>query len=141
MCDHLPQLVQNKIFLNLSVMPRTSKGWFYPPSVFRPLAGDEIVDQNVIISNQLRFCLIFPNFLSKLELDLDSLDFECLYLTAQFDKFKKDVENVIKKRIRLDTDIFRHNTDCYGRWIMYTTVINDFVQPREIFADWLFRTR
>jgi len=132
--DRLPHLVQNKIFLNLSRMP-SANGWFYPPSVYRPAE----IDQNRILANQLRFCLIYPKFLEKLEFDLDSLPFECLFLTSQFEHLNEKSEEILKKRIRLDPDIYRHNVDCYGRWIIYSTTINDFIQPREAFADWIFR--
>ena len=132
----LPGLVQEIIFNKLG-KERPEQGWFYPTSVYRE---NRELDPNLLIADQLRFCLICPSFLNLLDIDLDQLPIECLHLVSQFPHLKEKAEEVLRKRIRLNPDnIFGHSKDGSDRWIMFTTAITDFVQPHECFSDWIFR--
>ena len=64
----LPSVVQDNIFDHLSsscLLKTWKQGSFFPPSQFQGKADSDV------IANQLKFCIIFPEFTKKLEYDLD----------------------------------------------------------------------
>ena len=139
--ESLPYPARVRIFEALkrtSSRPRKLK-FFYPNCHFHEVAQSS--GSGADPDDLLRFCLIYPSFLSKIKVDTASCSFDTLFLLSHFDDFTESAEESMAKRIRLKAELFLHFEDEFGKWIILETPICDVLQSLNTIkaSDWVFR--
>jgi len=139
--ESLPYPARVRIFEALkrtSSRPRKLK-FFYPNCHFQEFAQSS--RSGADSDDLLRFCLIYPSFLSKIKVDTASCSLETLFLLSHFEDFTRLAEESMAKRIRLKAELFLHFEDESGKWIILETPICDVLQSLNTnqASDWVFR--
>ncbi|CAG5106303.1 Oidioi.mRNA.OKI2018_I69.chr1.g2782.t1.cds [Oikopleura dioica] len=131
--NELPYVIRKNIFEKIGSQKPKIK-WFYPSGLPR-----EITNEMDTLSNQLKFCLVYPEFLTKLDLNTKRLPLKCLYLLHYFPEYSSRTEKEIRARLRNDAKAFEHIEHEDGSWEVHSWTITDIIGDREEHSDWAFR--
>ncbi|CBY32519.1 unnamed protein product [Oikopleura dioica] len=131
--NELPYVIRRKIFEKISKQKPKIK-WFYPSGLPR-----ETSNEIETLQNQLKFCLVYPEFLNKLDLNTKNLPLKCLNLLHYFPEYSSRAQKEIRARLRNDAKAFEHIVHEDGSWEVHSWTITDIIGDREQHSDWVFR--